>query len=79
MVKQAQQFKEEDSRRRQLVDLKNEAFNVHETTQKQLNEFRSRLSTEDIENIERALNTLSEWKDKDLQPADAESVKNAIS
>ena len=48
MVKQAEQFKEEDSKRRELVDLKNEAYNVHETTQKQLDEFRSKLPAEEI-------------------------------
>jgi len=29
MVKQADQFREEDKKRRELVDLKNEAYNVH--------------------------------------------------
>lgn len=36
MVRQAEQFKEEDKKRKDLVDLKNQAYNVHETTQKQL-------------------------------------------
>lgn len=70
MVKQAEQFKEEDIKRRQLVDLKNEAYNVHETTQKQLDEFRSKLPAQEIENIEKSLRELSEWKDKDLQVGD---------
>ncbi len=79
MVKQAEQFKEEDAKRRELVDLKNEAYNVHETTQKQLDEFRSKLPAEEIENIEKALKALSEWKDKDIKVADVEAVKKAIS
>jgi molecular chaperone DnaK len=58
--------------------LKNDAYNVHETTQKQLDEFRSKLPAEEIENIEKALNELNEWKDKDLQVADIDNVKNAI-
>ncbi|HNO24933.1 MAG TPA: Hsp70 family protein, partial [Leptospiraceae bacterium] len=58
MVKQADQFREEDKKRRELVDLKNEAYNVHETTQKQLDEFRSKLPAEEIENIEKALKNL---------------------
>ena len=62
-----------------MVDLKNEAYNVHETTQKQLDEFRSKLPAEEIENIEKALKNLSDWKDKDLKPEDVDSVKNAIS
>jgi molecular chaperone DnaK (HSP70) len=59
--------------------LKNEAYNVHETTQKQLDEFRSKLPAEEVENIEKAIKKLSEWKDKDLQTTDVDSVKNAIS
>lgn len=62
-----------------MVDLKNEAYNVHETTQKQLDEFRSKLPAEEVENIEKALQNLAEWKDKDLQLGDVDSVKNAIS
>lgn len=79
MVKQAEQFKEEDAKRRELVDLKNEAYNVHETTQKQLDEFRSKLPAEEVENIEKSLKALSEWKDKDIKTEDVESVKKAIS
>lgn len=59
--------------------MKNEAYNVYETTQKQLDEFRSKLPAEEIENIEKALSNLNEWKDKDLQVADIDNVKNAIS
>ena len=36
MLKQAEQFKEEDAKRRELVDLKNEAHGVYETTKRQL-------------------------------------------
>lgn len=59
--------------------MKNEAYNVYETTQKQLDEFRSKLPAEEIENIEKALSNLNEWKDKDLQVSDIDNVKNAIS
>lgn len=59
--------------------MKNEAFNVYETTQKQLDEFRSKLPADDIENIEKSLRELNEWKDKDIQPSDVDAVKNAIS
>ena len=52
---------------------------MYETTQKQLDEFRSKLPAEEIENIEKALSNLNEWRDKDLQVADIDSVKNAIS
>lgn len=59
--------------------MKNEAYNVYETTQKQLDEFRSKLPAEEIENIEKALSNLNEWKDKDLATSDVDNVKNAIS
>lgn len=78
MLKQAEKFKDEDKKRRELVDLKNEAHNVYETTKRQLQEFRSKIPADVIEGIEKALNTLNELKDKDLQPADTESVKKAI-
>ena len=43
-----------------------------------MDEFRSKIPATEVENIEKALETLNEWKDKDLQPGDAESVKSAI-
>jgi len=78
MIKKAEQYKEEDSKRRELVDLKNEAHNVYETTKRQLDEFRSRIPNDVIEAIETSLKNLEEWKDKDLQVADKENVKKAI-
>lgn len=59
MLKQAEQYKEEDAKRRELVDLKNEAHNVHETTKRQLDEFRSKIPNDVIEAIESALNNLN--------------------
>lgn len=78
MIKKAEQFKEEDAKRRELVDLKNEAHNVYETTKRQLDEFRSRIPNDVIEAIETSLKNLEEWKDKDLQVGDQENVKKAI-
>ncbi len=78
MIKKAEQFKEEDGKRRELVDLKNEAHNVYETTKRQLDEFRSRIPNDVIEAIETSLKNLEEWKDKDLQVGEKESVKKAI-
>jgi len=70
MIKKAEQFKEEDAKRREMVDLKNEAHNVYETTKRQLDEFRSRIPNDVIEAIETSLKNLEEWKDKDLQVSD---------
>ena len=44
-----------------------------------MDEFRSKLPAEEIENIEKALKALNEWKDKDIKVGDVESVKKAIS
>ena len=78
MLKQAEQFKEEDQKRRELVDLKNEAHGVYETTKRQLEEFRSKIPSDVAEEIEKALKELNELKDKDLQVSDTEAVKTAI-
>ncbi len=72
MLKQAEKYKEEDSKRREVVDLKNEAHNTYETTKRQLDEFRSRIPQDVIDSIEKSLQALSEFKDKDLKPEDAE-------
>ena len=78
MLKQAEQFKEEDQKRRELVDLKNEAHSVYETTKRQLEQFRSKIPSDVAQQIEKALNELNEIKDKDLQVSDVEDVKKAI-
>lgn len=78
MLKQAEQFKEEDKKRRELVDLKNEAHGVYETTKRQLEEFRSKIPSDVAEGIEKALQELNDIKDKDLQTTDIDAVKKAI-
>jgi hypothetical protein len=37
-----------------------------------LDEFRSKLPAEEIENIDKALKSLAEWKDKDIKTSDVE-------
>lgn len=61
-----------------MIDLKNEAHGVYETTKRQLEEFRSKIPTDVAEQIEKALNELNEVKDKDLQPNDVDTIKKAI-
>ncbi len=78
MLKQAEQFKEEDKKRREVIDLKNEAHGVYETTKRQLEEFRSKIPSDVADDIEKALKELSEVMDKDLQPSEVDSVKTAI-
>lgn len=58
MVNNAEKYKTEDKKRRELVDLKNEADNAIHNTEKSLNEHRSKLPQQDIEEIEKEINTL---------------------
>jgi molecular chaperone DnaK len=78
MLKQAEQFKEEDKKRREVVDVKNEAHTAYETTKRQLEEFRSKIPSNVSEEIEKALAELQEVMDKDIQPAEIETVRKAI-
>jgi molecular chaperone DnaK len=78
MLKQAEQFKEEDRKRREVVDLKNEAHTAYETTKRQLEEFRSKIPSNVAEEIEKALQELNEVMDKDVQPSEIDTVRKAI-
>ena len=65
-------------KRRQIIDLKNQIINVYENSKKQLEEFRSRLPGDVVEEIEKNLSALEEWRDKDLELDDADKVKESI-
>ena len=78
MLKQAEEFKEQDAKRREVIDLKNEAHGVYETTKRQLEEFRSKIPSDVAEEIEKALKELNDLLDKELTGDDVESVKTAI-
>jgi len=43
MINKAEKYKEEDKKRREMVDLKNEADSTVHTTERSLNEHRSKL------------------------------------
>lgn len=78
MVKQAEEFKEEDMKRRELIDLKNEVVNAYEHNKKQLEEFRSKISETLIKEIEESLAALEQWRDKELTQDDVNDVKESI-
>lgn len=78
MLRQAEEFKEQDSKRREVIDLKNEGHGVYETTKRQLEEFRSKIPSDVAEEIEKSLKELNELIEKELTPGDVESVKAAI-
>lgn len=51
MVNKAEKFKEEDKKRRELVDLKNEADSVIFNTEKSLNEHKAKLQQNEVDEI----------------------------
>lgn len=55
MINKAEKFKDEDKKKREIIDLKNEADNTIHNTEKSLNEHRSKLSQTDIEEIEKEI------------------------
>jgi len=58
MIREAEANKEEDQKRRDLVDLKNEGDKVLHNTEKSLNEHKSKLSADIIAEIEKELAAL---------------------
>lgn len=58
MINKAEAMKDEDAKKRELVDLKNEADNAIHTTQKSLDEHRSKIGQQDIEEIEKEIQAL---------------------
>lgn len=58
MINKAEAMKDEDAKKREMVDLKNEADNAIHTTQKSLDEHRSKIGQQDIEEIEKEIQAL---------------------
>ena len=73
MVKQAEQFAEEDKKRRDLAEAKNQADTLAYSTEKSLKEFGEKLSADDRSRIEEKITALKEASKTD----DAERIKRA--
>jgi molecular chaperone DnaK len=58
MVNLAEKMKGEDQKRRELVDLKNEADTSIHTTERSLSEHKSKLTEQDIQEIESEVQNL---------------------
>jgi len=69
MIKEAQQHESEDKKRRELVDLKNQADHLIYTTEKALREYGDRVGSAERARIESALNSLKEARNGDSAPA----------
>jgi len=60
MIKEAEQFAEQDRKRKELIEERNNLDGIIYTTEKSLREYGDRLSQEDRLNIERAINDAKE-------------------
>ncbi len=74
MTKEAENHAEEDKKKRQVVDLKNQADQLIYSTEKTLKEHGDKVSAETRGNIENAINNLKEA----VKGEDADAIKKAI-
>ncbi|MGC8965040.1 MAG: Hsp70 family protein, partial [Brevinematia bacterium] len=70
----AQKHAEEDRKRRELIELRNQADNVIYTTEKLLKEQGDKISQQDRLELERAINNLKEKKESE----DINTIKKAM-
>ena len=74
MIKDAEAHVEDDKKKRELIDLRNQADSTVYQTEKSLNEMGEKVPAEDRSNIEAALNQVKTVKDGD----DVEAIKKAL-
>jgi molecular chaperone DnaK len=72
MVKDAERYKEEDKKRREQVDIKNNAEAILLTTKKSLEDYKDRLSEDDISTLQEAMNHFEEV----IKSGDVEKIKS---
>ena len=65
LVKEAEAHAEEDRRRRELAEVRNQADSIIYQTERTLKDLKDKISTEDQERIEKAMNELKEVNVKD--------------
>jgi molecular chaperone DnaK len=74
MVKQAEQFADEDKRKKEEVEIKNQADTLAYSVERSLKDFGDKVSQDDRLNIERKLSDLKEA----LKGADVEKIKKSM-
>ena len=74
MIKDAESHVEEDKKKRELIDLRNQADSTVYQTEKSLKDMGEKVPAEDRSNIEAALNQVKTVKDGD----DVETIKKAL-
>lgn len=74
MVKEAEKFAKEDTKRKEEVEVRNQADTLAYSTEKSLKEFGNKISDSDKKNIEEKLNALKET----LKGKDVERIKKSM-
>lgn len=78
MVKKAEKFKSEDKKKKELVDLKNEADGVLFNVEKSFSEHRSKLPESDQQLIQEEIDKLKSFIAKDITVEEIGKLKNQI-
>ncbi len=74
MVKEAEKFSEEDKKRKEEVELRNQADTLIYTTEKSLKDYGNKISDTDKKNIQEKISQLK----KDLESKDKEKIKKSM-
>lgn len=74
MIKEAEKYKAEDEKRKQLAELRNQADNLIYTTQKTLKDLGDKIPESERKTVEEKINNLKEK----LKTSDYESIKKAM-
>lgn len=74
MVQEAEMNAEADSKRKEMIEVKNEADSLSYSTEKTLNEHREKLEATDIETVESAITAVKAAMESD----DAEMIKSSL-
>eukprot|EP01138_Halocafeteria_seosinensis_P012784 gb/GECG01013060.1/.p1 GENE.gb/GECG01013060.1/~~gb/GECG01013060.1/.p1 ORF type:complete len:682 (+),score=141.38 gb/GECG01013060.1/:1-2046(+) len=72
MVDQAEQHKDQDEKRKQMIEARNEADSLVYNTEKSLNDHRDKLSAEQVQEVEKAIASCKEA----IEQEDLDNLKN---
>lgn len=78
MINKAEKYKDEDKKRRELVDVKNEADSAIFNTEKSLNEHKAKLQPNEVQEIETAIQNLRTILTENLTANDVQRLKDAV-
>jgi molecular chaperone DnaK len=78
MVREAEQYQQEDKKRKELVEQRNQADSMLHSTEKSLSEHKAKLNAEVIKAVEDAMNELKEKKDTINDPAELKALIDKV-